>query len=326
LKKAKHKKNKKSSHVVEEKSSDKANLWLFTSVALAVLLIVSLVLGLTGAFNRGAEVSSNEVSSSMLTQGEAEAKAVEFVNLIGEIEGVPLTLNEVRKEQGIYFVDVAFMGQQNNFYMSLDGDLFFLQGISMSDIREIKAQMDLSNQQPPPGQQANDVTVNLEGANTLGSGDVLMVEYSSATCPFCARYNADTFPLINSEYIESGKITYVYKHFIRNDVDVLAANGMECAGEQGVFFEFKDLVYANQNSLSQQAVYSAWASELDLDVDAFDACFNEKRYSAKATADTGEGQGNGVTGTPGFLINSRLIAGAQPFANFQTAIEAELAI
>lgn len=321
MKKAKYKKNKKSSHVVEEKSNDKTNLWLFTSVALAVLLIVTLILGLTGAFTRDVEVSTN-----LLTQGEAEAKAVEFVNLIGEIEGVPLTLNEVRKEQGIYSVSVAFMGQQNSFYMSLDGDLFFLQGISMSDIREIKAQMDLSQQQLPPVQQANQVNVNLEGANTLGSGDVLMVEYSSATCPFCARYNTDTFPLINSEYIETGKITYVYKHFILNDIDVLAANGMECAGEQGAFFEYKELVYANQNSLSQQAVYSAWASELDLDVDAFDACFNERRYSAKATADTQEGQGNGVTGTPGFLVNSRSIAGAQPFANFQSAIEAELAI
>ena len=321
MKKAKHKKNKKSSHVAEEKSSDKTNIWLFTSVALAVLLIVSLVLGLSGALSR-----EGEVSATLLTQSEAEAKAAEFVNLIGEIEGVPLTLNDVVKEQGVYFVNVAFMGQQNSFYMSLDGDLFFLQGISISDIREIQAQMALSEQQPPPVQQDSQVNVNLDGANTLGSGDVLMVEYSSATCPFCARYNEDTFPLINSEYIETGKITYVYKHFIRNDVDVLAANGMECAGEQGAFFEFKDLVYANQNSLSQRAVYSAWASELDLDVDAFDDCFNEGRYSAKANADTGEGQGNGVTGTPGFIINSRLIAGAQPFSNFQSAIEAELAI
>lgn len=320
MKKTKHKKNK---HISEDKSQSKTcgtkNTWMITSIVLGVLLVISLVLAFTGTF------AKETTPKNILTQEEAETKATEFVTLLGEVEGIPLNLNEVKEQDGVYSVDVEFMGQQNSFYMSMNGDLFFLQGITLNEIREIQAQMELAEQQQETEQETNEVNVNLEDANILGSGDVLMIEYSSATCPFCARYAQETFPLINDEYIESEDITYVYKHFIRNDVDVLAANAMECAGEQGAFFEYKNLIYNNQNMLSQQTAYVTWAEQLDLVVDDFTACFEDRRYTAKANAETQEGQSNGVTGTPGFIINSRLVAGAQPFANFQTIIDAELA-
>jgi protein-disulfide isomerase len=284
---------------------------MITSIVLGILLVASLFF----IFLR------NNDGVDALPQNKAEARANEFINILSDPQN-PLRVSSVEEDNGIYRINIDLQGQTETWYMSLNGDYLAPQAFTLDQIRTI-----VGGQQPPQEQQPpqTDVNVNLEGANVLGSGDVLMVEYSSATCPFCARYNAETFPLITEQYIETGEITYVYKHFIRNDVDVLAANAMECAGEQGSFFEFKELVYSNQNSLAQTSSYSTWASELDLDVDAFDDCFNERRYSAKATADTGEGQGNGVTGTPGFLVGSRLIAGAQPFASFQTAIDAELA-
>ena len=286
---------------------------MITSIVLAVLLIASLLFILLGS-NSGGDA---------LSQNRAEARANEFINLLSDPQN-PLRISSVEEDTGLYRIAINLQGQTETWYMSLNGNYLAPQVFTMDQIRTlVGGQQPPVDTQPPPQAQVN---VNLEGANTLGSGSVLMVEYSSATCPFCARFATETFPLINSEYIETGEITYVYKHYIRNDVDVLAANAMECAGEQGAFFEFKNVVYANQNSLAQRAIYSTWADNLGLDVDAFDACVDEGRYSAKATADTQEGQGNGVTGTPGFLINSRLIAGAQPFANFQAAIDAELAI
>ena len=309
-----HKNSEKSSEFKVEKkhksSCCSSSTWMITSIVLAVLLVISLVLGL---FSGG--------SDDAISQSRAEAKANEYVSLLSNADA-PLMVSAVERENGMFRVDVSVMGQTESWFMAPTGDLLFPSAFSLDDIRAIVGGQQPPQEQQPPQAQVN---VNLEGANTLGSGDVLMVEYSSATCPFCARFAQETFPLINDAYIETGDITYVYKHFIINDIDVLAANAMECAGEQGVFFEYKELVYSNQNRLGQRSAYSDFAQELNLDVDAFDTCVDEGRYTAKANANTQEGQGNGVTGTPGFLINSRLVAGAQPFANFQTSIDAELA-
>lgn len=305
---------KRSEHGMSNECCSSSSGWMVASIVLGALLILSVILLLTGSSSKG------------LSNAQAEAKANEYVNLLSNPD-MPLNVVSVVKENQAFRINIEVLGQAESWFMSLDGEKLFPSAFSLSDIRAIVGQQQLGEAQqqaPPPSQ--GEVSVNFEGANVLNPGQgVVMVEYSSVTCPFCARYNAETFPSIVEQYIETGRITYVYKHFIRNDVDVLAANAMECAGEQGRFFEYKEVVYANQNSLSQQALYGVWAGDLGLDTASFDECFNEMRYSSKASADTQEGQMNGVTGTPGFLVNSRLIAGAQPFQSFSTAIEAELA-
>lgn len=311
-------KNKKNSVKTNEEHNERVNgesFWMITSIILGVLFIAALILGLTGVLSSGK-------AGAEMSQGEAEAKANEYVNLLSTPDA-PLTIVNVEKENGLYKIDLSVQGQELAWYMSSNGELFIPDVFSMDDIRTIVGQQGEQPQQPPT---QGEVEVSLEDANILGSveSDVVMVEYSSATCPFCARYYEETFPQLRSEYVDTNEITYVYKHYIRNDVDVLAANAMECAGEQDSFFEFKDLVYTNQGVLGQQNVYSNWADELGLDVADFDACLSSMKYTEKANAETLEGQSNGVTGTPGFLVNSRLISGAQPLESFRTAINAEL--
>lgn len=305
MKKTKHTKNNEVSN--KTTSAHNTSAWMIAAIVLAVLFIATLVLGLTG-------VLSNDAQG--MSQSSAEVKANEFVDALG----MPITVSSVARDEGLYRIDITIEGQSESWYMSPTGELLFPSAFTLSDIEDI-ASGQAPTQQPP----TTDVTVNLEDAHTLGDGEVLMVEYSSATCPFCARYATETFPLIKSDYVDTNQITYVYRHFIRNEVDVVAANAMECAGEQGVFFEYKELVYSNQNMLSQQTAYVQWAEQLDLDVDAFNTCVEAEKYTQLVTAQTQEGQNNGITGTPGFLVNARLIAGAQPFQNFQAAIEAELA-
>jgi len=316
LKKTKHKQSSKIEEV--KKESHKccgSSSWMIISLILGVLLIVVLILGLIGVI-----ALDGSARAGVLSQSQAEGKANEYIGLLSNSE-MPLSVISVNKENGMFVIEIGVLGQTEFWFMSPDGAFLFPQAFSIEDIKNI-----VGGRQPgAPQAPQTQVSVNLEGAHSIGSGDVLMVEYSSASCPFCARYHSDTFPSIKSEFIDSGKITYVYKHFIRNDVDLLAANAMECAGEQGKFFEYMDLVYVNQNLLGQTASYITWAEQLALDVASFSTCFEEGRYSAKASANTQEGQLNGITGTPGFLINNRLIAGAQPFANFKSAIEAELA-
>ena len=83
-------------------------------------------------------------------------------------------------------------------------------------------------------------------------------------------------------------------------------------------------MFENQETLSD-ANYKKWAQELGLDEDKFNDCFDSKKYDGEVNKDLQEGSSNGIQGTPGFIINDKILSGAQPFSAFQQVIEAELA-
>jgi len=143
------------------------------------------------------------------------------------------------------------------------------------------------------------------------------------TCPFCGRHHEDTHPTIKEEYIDTDDIQYVYKHFIRNEMDVMAGNAAECAGEQDSFFEYKEIVYDNQETLSEENL-ETWAEDLELDMEEWRECQENLEFQEEMIQSTQEAQGFGITGTPGFIVNDETISGAQPFTAFQTVIEENL--
>ena len=102
-----------------------------------------------------------------------------------------------------------------------------------------------------------------------------------------------------------------------------AAEASRCAGEQGKYWEYHDVLFANTNALGV-ANLKKYATDLKLDADQFTACLDGGKYAAAITKDTAEGAQAGVTGTPAFFINGRFLSGAQPFASFQDAIEEAL--
>jgi protein-disulfide isomerase len=184
---------------------------------------------------------------------------------------------------------------------------------------------------PAPTAAAGDV--DIEGNYFKGDedADVVLVEFSDFQCPFCSRFYSQTLGQIESEYIDSGKVKLVYKDFPLDSIHPEArpaSNAARCAGEQGKFWEYHDLLFENQQSLSDSS-YKNWASDLSLDTSQFNSCLDNSKYDAQVTKDFNDGSGVGVRGTPGFVVidksgNGRLISGAQPFSSFQSAIEAAL--
>lgn len=168
---------------------------------------------------------------------------------------------------------------------------------------------------------------NSEKGYFLGNENapLTITEYSSFTCPFCKRYQIDdqTFDNIKKDYIETGKVKYIYKHFTRNTTDVKAANAAECAGEQGMFFEYKRKLYENQANLAREE-FSKYATEVGLDIKAFDKCLLENKYLEKIAKDKEEGIAKGITGTPGFIVGDQKISGAQPYQIFKATIDGQL--
>lgn len=171
-------------------------------------------------------------------------------------------------------------------------------------------------------------TVDIKSSYSRGSKDaeVTMVEFSDFQCPFCGRFFEQTLPLIESQYIKTGKVKFVYKDFPLDSIHpqaTPAALAARCSGEQGKFWEYHDLIFQNQQLLGDSS-YSQWAADLDLDIDKFNDCYDSKKYLKAVQQDFNEGNNAGVRGTPGFLINGKLVSGAQPFSVFQQVIEAEL--
>jgi protein-disulfide isomerase len=183
---------------------------------------------------------------------------------------------------------------------------------------------------PAAGQAApNLAEVDIGDSPVKGDDDapVTIIEFSDFQCPFCSRFYTQTLPQLENEYINTGKVKFVYMHFPLDNIHpeaTPAALATECARDQGKFWEFHDLVFENQQSIGD-ASYKQWASQLSLDTTKFNDCYDSKKFETDVRDDLAKGSAAGIRGTPGFLLNGQLISGAQPFAVFQQAIEAELA-
>ena len=133
-------------------------------------------------------------------------------------------------------------------------------------------------------------------------------------------------PELYEKYVKDGTLRLEWKDFPyqgRESVD--AALAARAAQAQGKFWEYHDLIYANQSSGNSggytEESLTALAEEAGLDVDRFRRALESARYEAVVQADFEEGQGLGISGTPTFFINGRVLVGLQPLATFEEAIK-----
>jgi len=121
------------------------------------------------------------------------------------------------------------------------------------------------------------------------------------------------------------KVRIVWKHqplsFHQNAP--LAHLASIAADQQGKFWEFHDLIFANQRQLNRDQ-YIAYAKRLNLDLKKFETAMDGKAGQPQIQADQAEAAALGATGTPAFFINGRYLSGAKPFAEFAKVINAEL--
>jgi protein-disulfide isomerase len=154
------------------------------------------------------------------------------------------------------------------------------------------------------------------------SAKVVIHEFSDFQCPFCSRAKG-----IVSQLKEAygDKIRIEFRHFpLDNHPEALPASiATVCANEQGKFWELHDKIFDNQRELNGENL-SKWAKDVGLDMDKFKSCTSGSEAQKIVTSDMEEGRKAGVGSTPTFIVNGRLIAGAQPFDQFKSIIDAEL--
>ena len=202
------------------------------------------------------------------------------------------------------------------------------------DLQEIKALLQSRTQTAPP----QNVFLDLGNSPFQGRPDarITLVEFSDYQCPFCARHARETVPLIKKEYIDTGKLKYVFVNFPLEALHKLAfkaAEAANCAAEQGKYWEMNARLFSNQQKLEP---WIAHAQAIGLDIVQFERCMISGRQTEAVELDLAEGRKAGVSGTPAFFLaytdpkstkvqTITKLTGAQPFAAFKSALDKLLA-
>jgi protein-disulfide isomerase len=186
-------------------------------------------------------------------------------------------------------------------------------------------------QEPQGPQEATDDAFTIRAANQMGDpgAPITIIEFADYQCPYCKRYHDSIGPDLLSQYVTSGKASFVYKHsaFLGQE-SIWAAQAAECAADQDKFWEYHELLWKRWNGENQGAFVKenliGFAKELKLDMAKFEPCLQNDETLQRVVSDTQEGRQVGVTGTPTFFINGKPLVGAQPLQAFKSRIDAML--
>jgi protein-disulfide isomerase len=170
------------------------------------------------------------------------------------------------------------------------------------------------------------VQVGFDPARVRGNpkARVMIVEFSDFQCPYCGQVEA-TLKSVLAKH--ENTVALAFRDLPLTQIHPFAQGAAEaarCAGEQGRFWEYHDLLFGDQSNLDRNGLI-AKAAKLQLDAKQFDACISSEKFKAQVQQDNQEGLRAGVSGTPGFFINGIFMSGAQPEATFERAIEEQLA-
>jgi protein-disulfide isomerase len=152
---------------------------------------------------------------------------------------------------------------------------------------------------------------------------VTIIEFSDYQCPFCKRAE-DVVDQVVKTYGDKVKVVFRDYPLPMHPEARLAHEAANCANAQGKFWEYHRKLFANQQALAE-ANLKTYAKDLGLDQAKFDDCLAKRPHKAAIDKDLEDGAKVGVSGTPAFFINGRMLSGAQPFEKFKEVIDEELA-
>ncbi|MEE8387016.1 MAG: thioredoxin domain-containing protein [Acidiferrobacterales bacterium] len=178
------------------------------------------------------------------------------------------------------------------------------------------------------------VSVVRFGTNPVsGNADatVALIEFSDYFCPYCRRFHGSTLEVIRKNYIDKGKLLYIYRDYPRGMAKkaVDAAIAVNCAGQQGAYWKMQEILYRYSPAINR-AFYKSTAIKLGLDAQKYEACLHSDQQRSAVKRDFTYGRSLGIRGTPTFYVGpvmgnkitaATTIVGAQPYSKFSQAIE-----
>lgn len=157
--------------------------------------------------------------------------------------------------------------------------------------------------------------------STVGpqQADVVIVEYLDYNCPFCKRMHPELQALQRADH----RVRLIYKDWpIFGEISSYAAQAALAAGYQGKYAAAHDALIGHPTRLDSQAAVRRVLAAAGVDLSRLDKSLQDKRAQITAQLDRNarEARGLGLEGTPGFLINDRLVPGGMPMAALQAIV------
>jgi protein-disulfide isomerase len=182
---------------------------------------------------------------------------------------------------------------------------------------------------PAVGQPA--AKPSLAPEESLGNprAKVTVIEYASASCPHCARFNNEVFPAFKKKYIDTGKVHYVFREFLTEPVQFAGTAFMiaRCAGDKK-YFAVLDDVFRQQEAIYQSGDLGGGllkvASQFGMNKEQINACLDKKEVDALNERLTAADKA-GIEATPTFLIGDKKLEGEQTLDELSAAIDPLLA-
>lgn len=306
------------------KSSLKGNLWLITTIILAVLLVYFI-------FFKGSGVTGSTVSGN-----EAAQKLLSFISAQGKGDA---TLVSVQQDGSLYQVTVNYQNQDIPVFVTLDGKYLVTSPVQLSS--------DGSQAAADSGTGTNPterVTVETGDSPTLGnvSAKVTVVEFSDFSCPYCAAASGDNEQMVSymkqsnpnwepivtnmiKEYVDTGKVKFTVKYTPGHSGGRPAQLVAWCLNEQNLYWKFYPQAFANQDDVENLTKMQDLAKSIGADTTKLQSCLDSKKYDPRFDQEQAEGSKIGIQGTPGFVINGIIVGGAVPYSQVKSIIDSELA-
>jgi len=173
------------------------------------------------------------------------------------------------------------------------------------------------------------LTNNGSPKNGFDDAVISIVEFGDYQCTFCYKFHQNTLNAIKIQYIDTGKVSFVYRDFPLNGRDsILAAEASYCADDQGKYWEYHNMLFSNwageNTGWITESLLLDIANFMDLNIIEFHDCLNQHTHYQKVIDNENYAKQIGINATPSFLIfnDEQLIKiiGAQPLEKFQNAI------
>jgi protein-disulfide isomerase len=169
-------------------------------------------------------------------------------------------------------------------------------------------------------------TVPVGDSYAKGPADapVTIIAFSDYQCPYCGR-GEKTMEEVEKTYGNKVRFVFKAKMLPFHTKAPLAHNAALAAGAQGKFWPMHEKIFSNQQSLERDT-FIGYAKELGLNVAKFTADMdNAEKFKPFLDTEGKQADEIGIRGTPTFLVNGRMVRGAQPIDNFKKVIDEELA-
>jgi protein-disulfide isomerase len=178
------------------------------------------------------------------------------------------------------------------------------------------------------GSDSDVVRLKLEpGELALGRSDapLTMVEFTDYQCPYCRRFQAEVWPRLKRNYVDTGKLRYLARDLPLefHSAAAPAAEAAHCAGEQGRFWDMHAALLAGEMDFATGGIERR-AVALKLDMTRFGECVGRRKYAELIAAHAREADAAGIDGTPGFIVgrasgavlDGLRVEGALPYEEF----------